>query len=249
MRTVRTVGWFFAAGFAAMSVHAETVDPVIAQVQARDAEIAAAHGRGDLEAYRAGLSSRYTYVDIGGKRVTADMLLQRREGDQRRVVSSKASEDEAVRIADDVVLLRGLEESKALYFGGLPRHGLSRWTALWVREDDGVWRIVAETSTPVRSSEALPFVHAPQPASTLEALAGRWSIATEPPLELTLAARDGTLVGTLAGASARFTFKPASATHWFAEERPFELRIAADGRTMDLVTWGTATAARRVVEP
>lgn len=223
-------------------------DPVIAEVMARDAQIAAAHGRGDLVAYREGLSRNYAYIDIAGKRVTADMLEARRAGDQRRVVSSESTEEEALRIAGDVVLLRGLEHSVASYYGGLPRVASSRWTALWVREHDGVWRLVAETSTPVRDSEALPFVPAPQPAATLDALAGRWQLATTPALELQLEAKDGALIGRLPGQAASWTFRPASASHWFADERPFELRFAADQATLELVTWGTATDGRRLLD-
>jgi ketosteroid isomerase-like protein len=223
-------------------------DPVIAEVMARDAEIAAAHGRGDMATYRAALSERYVYVDVGGKRVTPDILEARRAGDQRRVVSSDSAEEEALRIAEDVVLLRGLEHSVASYYGGLPRVSSSRWTSLWVREDDGVWRIVAETATPVRKSEALPFVHVPQPPATVDALAGRWQLATTPALELQIEARDGALVGRLHGQHVEWLFRPASARHWFAAERPFELRFAQDGATLEMVTWGTATSGRRLSE-
>ncbi len=223
-------------------------EAVIAEVMARDAEIAAAHGRGDMAAYRAGLSKHYAYVDVGGKRVTADMLEARRSGDQRRVVSSETEEEEAVRIAEDVVLLRGLEHSVAAYYGGLPRVSSSRWTALWVREEDGVWRVVAETATPVRKSDALPFVHTPQPPATVDALAGRWQLATTPALELQLEARDGALIGRLAGQTVAWTFRPASASHWFADKRPFELRFAPDGSSLELVTWGAASAGRRLAE-
>ena len=225
-----------------------TEDPVLAEVRARDAEIAEAHGRGDLVAYRAGLSSRYAYIDVGGKRVTADLLQKRRENDERRVVSSTTTEEEAIRLSETVVLLRGLETGTATYYGGLPRIGASRWSALWVREDDGVWRVVAETATPVRESESLPFVHAPQSSKTLDALAGRWTLALQPPMHLTLSAEDGKLIGSLDGKRVRFNFLPASATHFFADDRPFELRFTADGRSLDLVTWGTVTKATRVAE-
>ena len=90
-------------------------DPVVAQVMARDAELQAAHGRGDMATYRAGLSKRYVYIDIGGQRVTAAKLDSRRANDHRRVVSSEASEEEAIRLADNVVLLRGLEQGTAPY--------------------------------------------------------------------------------------------------------------------------------------
>lgn len=223
-------------------------DPVIAEVKARDSELAEAHGRGDLATYRAGLSSRYVYIDVGGKRVTPDILQKRRENDERRVVSSETTEEESIRLSDTVVLLRGLEHSVSTYYGGLPRTGSSRWSALWVREDDGIWRLVAETATPVRKDESLAFVHVPQPAATLDALAGRWTLALRPAMELRLRAEGGKLIGSLDGKSVRFTFSPASATHFFAEDRPFELRFAADGRSLDLVTWGNTTAATRVVE-
>jgi len=231
-------------------VHADPAeDPVVAAVQARDAEIADAHGRGDLATYRAGLSERYVYIDIAGKRVTAEMLAARRQDDQRRVVASESSEEEAVRLSDSVVLLRGLERSVASYYGGLPRVGASRWSAVWVREDDGIWRLVADTATPVRKDESLPFVVTAQSGKTLAPLAGRWLLALTPPLELVLQADNGNLRGILSGQTVHWTFQPASARHFIAKERPFELRFASDGQSLELVTWGTATAATRILEP
>lgn len=224
----------------------EPEDPVIAQVLQRDEELASAHGRGDIAAYRAGLSTRYVYIDVSGARVTADVLESRRGKDHRRVVSSDTSEQEAVRLAADVVLLRGLDHSVASYFGGLPRVSTTRWTALWVRENDGVWRLTADTATPVKASQALAFIAAPQPDATLQALAGRWALALDPAMELVLVVESGKLVGTLVGQDAKFVFAPVSATHYFAEERPFELRFAADGKSLAMVTWGTPTQAIRI---
>ena len=231
-----------AAG-SALAVEAE--DPVVRQVLQRDAQLAAAHGRGDMATYRAGLSRHYVYIDIGGMRVDANMLEERREHDLRRVVSSNNSEEEAIRLSEDVVLLRGLETSVASYFGGLPRTSTTRWTVLWVREEDGVWRLTADTATPVVTGRSLPFLAAPQSDATLQSLAGRWTLQLQPTMDLMLAVEDGKLVGTLEGQEARFVFVPASAAHYFAEERPFELRFAPDGKSLSLVTWGTPTAAKR----
>ncbi len=230
------------------AVAAEVEDPVIAEVLARDEWLAAAHGRGDMATYLAGLSKRYAYIDVSGARVTADTLQQRREKDHRRVVSSETTEQEALRLADRVVLLRGLDHSVASYFGGLPRVSTTRWTALWVREEDGAWRLTADTATPVKASQSLPFLHAPQSEATLQALAGRWTLALQPAMDLVLVVEGGKLVGTLVGQEAQFVFSPTSATHFFAEERPFELRFSPDGKSLSLVTWGTPTAAARAVD-
>jgi hypothetical protein len=116
---------------------AEPPDPVLAEVLARDAEMSAAHGRGDMATYLQGLSKKYVYIDVGGRRVTADKLATRRSNDQLRQVASEVLEEESVRVADNVVLLRGLERGSFTYFGGLPRQNTTRWSALWVREDDG----------------------------------------------------------------------------------------------------------------
>lgn len=221
-------------------------DPAIVAVRAQDDALQAAHGRGDLATYRAALSRHYVYVDIGGERVTGDRLAARREDDQRRVLSSDSSEDEAVRLADNAVMLRGVEHSLASYYGGLPRLGHTRWTALWMREDDGVWRLTAETATPVRTDDRLPYLLAPQPSAVLAAHAGDWTLATATPMVLQLRVDGDALVAGLAGQAVRWTFRPASAMQFFADERPFELRFAASGDTLELVTWGTATQARRV---
>jgi ketosteroid isomerase-like protein len=222
-----------------------STDAVLAEVAARDAELAAAHGRGDMAAYRAGLSKDYAYIDIGGQRVDADKLQARRTRDQRRVVSSEGSEEEAVRVSENVVLLRGLERTRSTYYGGLPREGASRWSALWVREADGVWRLAAETATPVRDADAVSFVPVPQPAEVLARRAGRWRLALPTPMELVLEVQEDHLVGRLVGQDVRWTFRPISNAHFMAKENPFELRYTGDD-AMELVTWGTPTRAVRI---
>jgi ketosteroid isomerase-like protein len=224
----------------------EPIDPVILVVKARDAELAAAHGRGDMTTYLQGLSKRYVYVDVGGRRVTPDTLATRRGNDQLRQVASELSEEEAIRIADGVVLLRGLEKARFTYFGGLPREGSTRWTALWAREEDRQWRLVAETATPVASDAGLPFTPSAQPASVIRARQGRWSLALPDPMVLGLTAESGKLIGKLEGHDLQLTFVPASPTHFFALERPFELRFTSDGKALTLMTWGIPTAAHRL---
>ena len=234
-----------AAPPAAADTTSAAESPDIAAVRKQDDALQAAHGRGDMATYRAGLSAHYVYIDIAGKRVTADLLNQRREADQRRVVSSESVEEEAVQLSDTAVLLRGHERSLSVYYGGLPRVGETRWTALWVKEADGIWRLTAETATPVRKHAGLPFVAQPQPRAVLDALAGDWVLDTTPALSLNLRAVDDGLVARLHGQSLDWTFQPASARHFFALERPFELRISADGQHLEMITWGTATQATR----
>jgi ketosteroid isomerase-like protein len=220
-------------------------DPVLAQIRARDEELARAHGSGDMATYRAGLSARYAYIDVGGKRVDIQRLQSRREDDQRRLVSSETIEEEALRLSDDVVLLRGYERSLATYYGGLPRHGATRWSAVWVREDDGVWRLVAETATPVRDELAQRPEPVPQPAAVLAARTGRWRLDLAPPMDMDLAVAGDALIATLPGQGVRFTFRPASARHFIADERPFELQFS-DEDSLVLSTWGTPTRATRI---
>jgi len=230
----------------ALALAAEPVDPVIAEVKARDAELSAAHGRGDMATYLKGLSARYVYIDVNGARVTADKLATRRSNDQLRQVASESFEEESLRISDGVVLLRGLEQASFTYFGGLPRKGATRWTALWAREDDGQWRLVTETATPVRSDAGLPFTEVRQATAGVQARQGQWSLALPQPLVLSLKAENGRLIASIEGQTLRVTFAPASATHYYALERPFELRFGRDGESLELVTWGIATPGRRV---
>lgn len=231
----------------ATGLAADAVDPVIAEVKARDAELSAAHGRGDMAVYLQGLSRHYVYVDIGGRRVTAEKLAARRGNDQLRQVASETLEEESLRVSDRVVLLSGLERGSFTYFGGLPRRGSTRWTALWAREDDGQWRLVAETATPVTSDAGLPFTPVSLPESAVRSRQGVWALDLPEPLRLRLAAEGGRLIGSLEGQALRLTFVPASASHYFALERPFELRFENDRRRLSLVTWGIETPARRVV--
>ena len=227
------------------SVAADPADLSISEVKARDEALSAAHGRGDMTTYLQGLSERYVYIDVGGRRVTAATLARRRANDQLRLVTSESSEDEAVHLADNVVLLRGLERSTFTYFGGLPRQGSTRWTALWIREDDGQWRLIAETATPVTSDRGLPFTPTPQAVAVVRAHQGRWMLALPTPMEMMLIAERGQLVATLKGQSERFVFASASATQYFALDRPFELRFSRDGKKLELVTWGVVTRGTR----
>lgn len=225
---------------------AEPFDPVLAEVRARDAELSAAHGRGDMATYIQGLSEKYVYIDVGGRRVTADKLTTRRSNDQLRQVASEVVEEESVRISDGVVLLRGLERGSFTYFGGLPRQTVTRWSALWAREADGKWRLVAETATPVTSDTGLPFTPAKQSATALRSHQGVWSLILPQELVLRLVADHERLIGTLDGQSIQLTFVPASPTHYFALERPFELRFEDDRDRLTLTTWGIPTVAQRV---
>jgi ketosteroid isomerase-like protein len=214
---------------------------------ARDAELAAAHGRGDMATYLQGLSKKYVYIDVGGGRVTADKLATRRGNDQLRQIASEALEEESVRVAENVVLLRGLERGSFTYFGGLPRQGATRWSALWAREEDGQWRLVAETATPVTSDTGLPFIPTALPDKELRARQGVWNLSLPQELTLRLEADRGKLMGTLDGQSVQLTFVPASRRHYFALERPFELRFEADHDRLTLVTWGIPTVGQRAV--
>jgi ketosteroid isomerase-like protein len=225
---------------------AEPVDPAIAEVRARDAELAAAHGRGDMATYEKGLSEKYVYIDVGGRRVTADKLTTRRSNDQLRQVESEVLEEESVRVSDSVVLLRGLERGSFTYFGGLPRQFLTRWSALWARDADGEWRLVAETATPVTSDTGLPFTPAKQSAKALRSRQGAWNLMLPQALVLRLVADQGRLIGTLDGQTVQLTFVPASPTHYFALERPFELRFEDDQNKFTLVTWSISTAGQRL---
>jgi ketosteroid isomerase-like protein len=237
----------FVLGSQAMlpALAAEPADPVVAEVLARDAALSAAHGRGDMTTYLQGLSRKYVYIDVAGGRVSADKLATRRGNDQLRLVSSEVSEEESVRLADNVVLLRGLERGSFTYFGGLPRQNTTRWSALWVREDDGQWRLVAETATPVTTDAGLPFMPAELPANEVRSRQGLWNLSLPQELVLRLAADGGRLIGTLEGQSLKVTFVPASPRHYFALERPFELRFGEDRNEVTLVTWGISTRGQR----
>ena len=68
-------------------------------------------------------------------------------------------------------------------------------------------------------------------------------------MDMILKAEDGALAATLDGQSVRFTFLPASATHYYASDRPFELRFDRGRDKLELITWGLRTHATRIKEP
>lgn len=224
---------------------AQADDPLLAQVRAADEALAAAHGRGDMATYLKGLSEQYLYIDIGGKPVTKAVIAARRAADKRILLASEPSEDAAIRISDNAVLLRGREKSLASYYGGLPRRGDTRWTALWVREADGQWQVVAETATPVRDDDFTPFAAITLPAEQIAGHAGDWMLDLPKPVTLTLTPEGGKLIGTLSSDPVRFTFVPHAPGQFHAVERDFQLHFAPDGKTLTLITWGTPTNGAR----
>lgn len=239
----------FAALAAALAgappANAEAEDPVMAQVRAADDALTEAHSRGDIARYLQGLSDRFLYIDIGGKRVTKELLVERRAADKRRQLSSESSENEGIRISDNAVLLRGRDKSLATYYGGLPRHGDSRWTALWVREADGAWRLTAETATPVRDDGAQPYAEISLPPGATSAFAGDWLLDLQPPITLSLKPDGNRLIASLSSDPVRFTFAPHAPSQFHALERDFQIVFAPDGKSLTLATWGTPTRATR----
>lgn len=242
---IRAAMAFAAIWVAAAPIAAQAEDPMLTQVRAADDALSAARGRGDMATYLKGLSVHYLYIDIGGKRVTKEILAERRAADKRIVISSEASEDEAIRISDHAVLLRGRDKSLASYYGGLPRRGDVRWTALWVREADGQWRVIAETATPVRDDSFSPYATISLPADQLASHAGDWALGLPKPITFTLKAEGEKLIGTLSSDPVRFTFLPHAPGQFHAVERDFQLNFAPDGKTLTLVTWGVPTKGVR----
>lgn len=228
-------------------LHAQTGNPILAEAQAADAAYMAATSSGDLKTMAEFIAEDYAYIDVNGDRVDKAKLFSRREGDKLSMSEMVDSENEAVVLSPVTVLLRGKTSGTAYYFGGLPRPGTTRWSAIWRKDADGKWRVVAEQTTVVSEPHRYPNAVA-LAASEVATHAGTWRLATQNPMDMTLKAEGSTLKASIAGQFADMLFQPSAPGVYFNTLRPFELRFAADGKSMTLVTWGSETAGIRIPE-
>ena len=191
------------------------------------------------------IADDYAYIDIAGVRTDKAKLLSRREGDKLSLSEMVDSEEEALVLSPTAVLLRGKSAGTALYFGGLPRTGATRWSAIWRKDADGRWRVIAEQTTVV--TDAAPQkVRATASPAKVAPHAGTWRLATKTPLTMTLRADGDTLKASIAGQFTDMLLEPDSTGAFFNRVRPFELRFDPDGRTLRLLTWGEETVGTRV---
>lgn len=243
--------WFnrvaVAALFIAAPVHAQTENPILAEAKAADAAYMAATSSGDLKTMADFIAEDYAYIDVNGDRIDKAKLFSRREGDHLSMSEMVDSENEAVVLSPVTVLLRGKTSGTAYYFGGLPRPGTTRWSAIWRKDADGKWRVVAEQTTVVPEPHKYPKPVSLPPAE-VAGHAGRWRLATKTPMDMTLKAENGALKASIAGQFTDMLFQPSAPGVYFNTLRPFELRFAPDGKAMAFVTWGSETAGSRIPE-
>lgn len=235
-----------AAGAKAQEISDADRTRIMAELKEADDRYGATQAAGDLKAFAELLSEDYLYIDISGNRVTKATLLDRREGDKRVPVEMKSSEQEMTILAPTVVLQRGREDVLDEYFGGLPRWGSTRFSALWVKEADGKWRVRGEQVTRLNQPKEGASVRVTVDPAAVARLAGSYTLATRKPLMLQLTAQGDTLRATIPDGFKDMVFYPAAPDRFFAAERDFELRFAPDATGLTFVSWGNDTAAKRV---
>lgn len=232
---------------AAAPLHAQTENPILAEAQAADVAYMAATSSGDLKAMADFIAEDYAYIDVNGDRIGKAKLFSRREGDKLSLSEIVDSENEAVVLSPVTVLLRGKSSGTAYYFGGLPRPGTTRWSAIWRKDADGKWRVVAEQTTVVSEPHKYPKAVA-LAASEVADHAGTWRLATQKPMDMKLKAEGGTLKASVADQFTDMLFQPSAPGVYFNTLRPFELRFSPDGKTMTFVSWGTQTTGTRIAK-
>lgn len=231
----------------ASPANAQTENPILAEARAADAAMMAAQSRGDLKAMADMIADDYAYIDVSGNRVGKAKLLSRREADHLSLAEIADSEDEAILLSPVTVLLRGKSEGTAYYFGGLPRKSATRWSAIWRKDADAKWRVVAEQTTVIQHEQVNPPV-TPQPIAEIAKHAGKWRLATRTPMDMTLKADGGGLKASIAGQFTDMVFMPSATGTYFNTLRPFELRFAPDGKAMVFVSWGNETPGARIAD-
>jgi ketosteroid isomerase-like protein len=224
---------------------AETESSVLAEAKAADAAYMAATSNGEHAVMADFIAEDYVYIDVEGNRIDKSKLFSRRAGDQLSMAEMVDSENEAIVLSPVTVLLRGKTTGTAYYFGGLPRSGSTRWSAIWRKDADGKWRVVAEQTTVVSEPPKYPAAIS-MPSEAIAIYAGTWRLATRTPMDLTLKADAGALKASIAGQFDDMLFQPSAPGIFFNTLRPFELRFAPNGTTMTFVSWGIETTATRI---
>jgi ketosteroid isomerase-like protein len=227
------------------SATVKTEHPVLVEAKAADAAYMAATSKGELEVMADFIAEDYVYIDVEGNRIDKAKLFSRRDGDHLSMADMVDSENEAIVLSPVTVLLRGKTTGTAYYFGGLPRTGSTRWSAIWRKDADGKWRVVAEQTTVVADQPKYPPAIA-LPSDEIAIYAGTWRLATRTPMDLTLSADAGALKASIAGQFDDMLFQPSARGIFFNTLRPFELRFAPDGTTMTFVSWGIETTGTRI---
>ena len=243
--------WFKRAAIAACifttPLHAQSENPILAEAQAADAAYMAATSGGDLRTMADFIAEDYAYIDVNGDRIDKAKLFSRREGDKLSMSEMVDSENEAIVLSPVTVLLRGKTSGTAYYFGGLPRAGTTRWSAIWRKDADGKWRVVAEQTTVVSEPHKYPKA-LKLAASEVAKHAGIWRLATQKPMDMTLKAEGGLLKASISDQFSDMLFEPSASGVYFNTLRPFELRFTPDGKTMTFITWGSETLGTRIAE-
>ncbi len=220
---------------------------ILAEAKAADAALIAAQSRNDLKAMAEMIADDYAYIDVTGNRVGKAQLLSRREGDKLSLSEMVDSEEEAIVLSPATVLLRGKSAGTALYFGGLPRKGATRWSAIWRKDGDGRWRVVAEQTTVIDEGGPKKARATLKPADVAPH-AGRWTLATRTPMAMTLVAEGDTLKASIPGQFTDMIFLPESPGVFFNTLRPFELHFAKNGKSLKMITWGETTPGTRITK-
>lgn len=205
-----------------------------------------AESAGDLETQFDLIASDYVYIDVSGKRVTKADLQARRNEDDRRGITNVASDLEVVPITRDAALTRGRWDTRAVYYGGLPREDAARYMALW-RKRGGRWVLVADQVTPVSRQTSIAYERVSLSADQLARFEGAYILETDPVLQIQLQPHDETVVMRIPmHLENGVTFYPSSETTLFAIERPWTIEINGSGPGLTITTWGEMTAGRRI---
>lgn len=240
MRNMLLIAWLAAAAWAP----ALASDPAT-EAQAAQLRLQAAIADGDLAALAELAAVDFAYIDMSANRIGRDVVLRRRERDQRVTASETLSEFETIVLSPSVVLIRSKSESVAHYYGKLPRSGWGRDSMIWRKDGDGVWRIVHAQVTPGVNREYPVKERVDLPVSAMSRFNGVWSLEVEGGQTLVIRAGPGKLLVTSPGHFEDFEFFPEGPTRFFAIERPWELNFADDATALALVTWGSETKGVR----
>jgi ketosteroid isomerase-like protein len=228
-------------GCSTTRVEALDENEIIREVRTADDARAACLQRGDRAGAAAFLSERYVYNDIAANRLSRQQMIDRRGEDHRRVIESVEVDSETVVISQDVVIQRGREDVLSVYYGGLPRRGGGRWMAVWHRERDGVWRVVAEQATEATQRTYPVKARIELPVARLAGFAGSYTLETDPPLTFLIRAGEQGLLASIPGEFEDMLFYPEGGSAFFSTERPFDLVFDETGGGITLTTWGVPT--------
>lgn len=122
-------------------IHAAAIEPVDAEIVALESELRSAQLGADVVALDRLISDELLFVGPDGNLATKAQDLEAHRSGAVRFRAHEPEELHVRRVGDDVAIA-ALRAKLTVDVAGSVVSGMYRYTRIWARESDGVWRVV-----------------------------------------------------------------------------------------------------------